>query len=106
MTRYSDEIFINDRKISIGSPTYFIADIAANFSIDGDNLKGSVEGLVDQAKLLVANVTSDNKPATLLAAALEDVTKLVMDMSVNGTVDQPAIKLKSDAAFVGRRLIL
>jgi uncharacterized protein (TIGR03545 family) len=73
-----------------------IADIAANFSIDGDNLKGSVEGLVDQAKLLVANVTSDNKTATLLAAALEDVTKLVMDMSVNGTVDQPAIKLKSN----------
>ncbi|MBW2941260.1 TIGR03545 family protein [Zhongshania aquimaris] len=73
-----------------------IADIAANFSIDGDNLKGSVAGLVNQAKLLVAKTASDNKTANLLAAALEDVSKLVMDLSVNGTVNDPAIKLKSN----------
>jgi uncharacterized protein (TIGR03545 family) len=73
-----------------------IADIAANFSIDGNNLKGSVAGLVNQAKLLVSNAAGDNKTAKLLATALEDVTKLVMNMSVNGTVDQPAIKLKSN----------
>ncbi|CAA0106009.1 Uncharacterised protein [Zhongshania aliphaticivorans] len=71
-----------------------IADIAANFSINGDNLSGSVEGLINQAKLLLSN--TDNKTATLLAAALEDVTKLVMDLSVNGTVNDPAIKLKSN----------
>ncbi|MEX1663995.1 TIGR03545 family protein [Zhongshania arctica] len=73
-----------------------IADIAANFSIDGDNLKGSVAGLVNQAKLLVAQTATNNKTATLLAAALEDVSKLVMDLSVNGTVNEPAIKLKSN----------
>lgn len=73
-----------------------IADIAANFSIDGDNLKGSVAGLVNQAKLLVAQTATSNKTATLLAAALEDVSKLVMDLSVNGTVNEPAIKLKSN----------
>jgi uncharacterized protein (TIGR03545 family) len=73
-----------------------IADIAANFSIDGDNLKGSVAGLVNQAKLLVAQTATNNKTATLLATALEDVSKLVMDLSVNGTVNEPAIKLKSN----------
>ena len=81
-----------------------IADIAANFSIDGDNLKGSVAGLVNQAKLLVAKTASDNKTANLLAAALEDVSKLVMDLSVNGTVNDPAIKLKSNLDRIsGRR---
>ncbi|MDF1693208.1 MAG: TIGR03545 family protein [Zhongshania sp.] len=73
-----------------------IADIAANFSINGDTLKGSAKGLVNQAKLLVANAAADNKTAKLLAAALEDVSRLVMDLSVNGTVNEPAIKLKSN----------
>jgi len=73
-----------------------IADITANFGIDGDTLKGSAKGLVNQAKLLVANAAADNKTAKLLAAALEDVSRLVMDLSVNGTVNEPAIKLKSN----------
>lgn len=73
-----------------------IADISANFGIDGDTLKGSAKGLVNQAKLLVANAAPDNKTANLLAAALEDVSRLVMDLSVNGTVNEPAIKLKSN----------
>jgi uncharacterized protein (TIGR03545 family) len=73
-----------------------IADISANFGIDGDTLKGSAKGLVNQAKLLVANAAADNKTANLLAAALEDVSRLVMDLSVNGTVNEPAIKLKSN----------
>jgi uncharacterized protein (TIGR03545 family) len=73
-----------------------IANISANFGVDGDTLKGSAKGLVNQAKLLVANAAADNKTANLLAAALEDVSRLVMDLSVNGTVNEPAIKLKSN----------
>lgn len=73
-----------------------LANIAANFSINGDNLSGSVEGLVNQAKLLVSDAADDNETAKTLAQALEGVSKLVMDLNVNGTVDDPIVKLKSN----------
>lgn len=73
-----------------------LANIAANFSINGDSLSGSVEGLVSQAKLLVSDAAADNETAKILAQALEGVSKLVMDLNVNGTVDDPIIKLKSN----------
>lgn len=73
-----------------------IADISANFGINGDQISGSIEGLVNQAKLLVKDAAADNSTAKSLAAALEGVSKLVMDMDVNGSVDDPLIKLKSN----------
>ena len=73
-----------------------IADISANFGINGDSLSGSVEGLVNQASLLVKNAAEENATAKSLASALEGVSKLVMDMNVNGSVDDPIIKLKSN----------
>ncbi len=73
-----------------------LADIAANFSMEGDNLSGSVKGLVNQAKLLVVGASEQNTTAQRLARALEGVSKLVMDMRVNGSVDNPIVKLKSN----------
>ena len=73
-----------------------LADIAANFSLNGDDLSGSVKGLVNQAKILVANAGEENPTAQRLARALEGVSKLVMDMRVNGSVDDPIVKLKSN----------
>jgi uncharacterized protein (TIGR03545 family) len=78
-----------------------IADINANFKVDGDNLSGSVAGLVKQASLLVAdmldNSEATNNPTTQrLASALKGVNKLVMNMNVNGSVDDPIVKLKSN----------
>ncbi|MGB1905999.1 MAG: hypothetical protein ACPHN3_01635, partial [Spongiibacter sp.] len=60
-----------------------IADISANFG-------------VNQASLLVKNAAGDNATAKSLASALKGVSKLVMDMNVNGSVDDPIIKLKSN----------
>jgi uncharacterized protein (TIGR03545 family) len=73
-----------------------LADIAANFSLNGDDLSGSVKGLVNQAKILVASAGGENPTAQRLARALEGVSKLVMDMRVNGSVDDPIVKLKSN----------
>lgn len=73
-----------------------IADIAANFSIEGDSLSGSVDGLVNQVKLLVANAADGNPTMQRLASALEGVNQLVMDLNVKGSVDDPIIKLKSN----------
>ncbi|WP_372863747.1 TIGR03545 family protein [Spongiibacter sp.] len=73
-----------------------LADIAANFSMEGDNLSGSVKGLVNQAKLLVVGASEQNTTAQRLARALKGVSKLVMDMRVNGSVDNPIVKLKSN----------
>lgn len=73
-----------------------LADIAANFSMEGDNLSGSVKGLVNQAKLLVVGASEQNTTAQRLTRALEGVSKLVMDMRVNGSVDNPIVKLKSN----------
>lgn len=73
-----------------------IADIAANFSIDGDNLSGSVDGLVNQVKLLVSNAAEGNPTMQRLASALEGVNQLVMDLNVKGSVDDPVIRLKSN----------
>lgn len=42
MTRYNQEIYINDRKISLDSPTYFIADIAANHDDDIERAKALI----------------------------------------------------------------
>ena len=42
MTRYKQEIYINDRKISLDSPTYFIADIAANHDDDIERAKALI----------------------------------------------------------------
>lgn len=73
-----------------------LANVAAKFAIDGSDLSGSVKGLVNQAKLLVANAAEGNDTARALATALEGVSKLVMDLNVNGTVDDPIVKLKSN----------
>lgn len=73
-----------------------LADVAANFSLDDDKLSGSVKGLVNQAKILVASAGEQNPTAQRLARALEGVSKLVMDMRVNGSVDAPIVKLKSN----------
>lgn len=73
-----------------------IADIAANFSIEGDSLSGSVDGLVNQVKLLVANAAEGNPTIQRLASALEGVNQLVMDLNVKGSVDDPIIRLKSN----------
>lgn len=73
-----------------------LADVAANFSLDDDKLSGSVKGLVNQAKILVASAGEQNPTAQRLARALEGVSKLVMDMRVNGSVDDPIVKLKSN----------
>ena len=73
-----------------------IADIAANFSINGDNLSGSIDGLVNQVKLLVANAAEGNPTMQRLASALEGVNQLVMDLNVKGSVDDPIIRLKSN----------
>lgn len=73
-----------------------LANIVANFSINGDDLSGSVKGLVNQAKLLVADAAADNETAQTLAKALEGVSKLVMDLNVNGSVEDPIVKLKSN----------
>lgn len=54
MTHYNPEIFINDRKISISSPTYFIADVAANHDDDLERAKdliwSAAEAGADAAK--------------------------------------------------------
>jgi len=54
MTGYNSEIFINDRKISIDNPTYFIADIAANHDDDLERAKdliwSAAEAGADAAK--------------------------------------------------------
>tara|TARA_R110002096_G_scaffold435927_1_gene664285 strand:- start:53373 stop:54452 length:1080 start_codon:yes stop_codon:yes gene_type:complete len=42
MTRYNQEIFINNRKISLDNPTYFIADIAANHDDDIERAKALI----------------------------------------------------------------
>ena len=73
-----------------------LADITANFAVDGSDLSGSVKGLVNQAKLLVANASSDNTTAQRLAKALESVSKLVMNLNVGGSVSDPIVKLKSN----------
>ncbi|QQD18408.1 TIGR03545 family protein [Spongiibacter nanhainus] len=73
-----------------------IADIAANFSIEGDSLSGSIDGLVNQVKLLVANAAEGNPTMQRLASALEGVNQLVMDLNVKGSVDDPIIRLKSN----------
>lgn len=73
-----------------------LADITANFAVDGSDLSGSVKGLVNQAKLLVANASSDNATAQRLAKALESVSKLVMNLNVGGSVSDPIVKLKSN----------
>ena len=73
-----------------------LADITANFAVDGSDLSGSVKGLVNQAKLLVANASSDNDTAQRLAKALEGVSKLVMNLNVGGSVSDPIVKLKSN----------
>ena len=73
-----------------------IADIAANFSIEGDSLSGSVDGLVNQVKLLVANAAEGNPTMQRLASALEGVNQLVMDLNVKGSVNDPIIRLKSN----------
>ncbi|WP_273034212.1 TIGR03545 family protein [Spongiibacter tropicus] len=73
-----------------------LADINANFAVDGSDLSGSVKGLVNQAKLLVANASSENDTAQRLAKALESVSKLVMNLNVGGSVSDPIVKLKSN----------
>ncbi|MBD2857400.1 TIGR03545 family protein [Spongiibacter sp. KMU-158] len=75
-----------------------VADIAANFKLDGDALSGKVSGLIQQASLLVTNLAADSTNTTLkrLAEALKGVNKLVMDLNVGGSVDDPIIGLKSN----------
>ena len=73
-----------------------LADINANFAVNGSDLSGSVKGLVNQAKLLVTNASSENDTAQRLAKALESVSKLVMNLNVGGSVSDPIVKLKSN----------
>lgn len=75
-----------------------IADIAANFNLEGDNISGKISGLVEQASLLISNLAenSDNSTLQRLGQALKGVNKLVMDLKVGGSLTNPDIDLKSN----------
>jgi sialic acid synthase SpsE len=47
MLNYNSEIFINERKISLDTPTYFIADIAANHDNDIERAKDLIWSAAD-----------------------------------------------------------
>ncbi|MFT5574970.1 MAG: hypothetical protein ACI89D_000482 [Bermanella sp.] len=71
-----------------------IANIKTNFSLDKNGIKASVNSLVKQAQFLVAD-SAQSKTAVLMRKALSSADQFDLSVIINGSLDDPKIKLKS-----------
>lgn len=72
-----------------------IADLSGSLSLKGDKVDMEVLSQFQQALLQTA-VESDNQLAQAIAEALSSVQQFGIDLLVNGNINKPNLKLKSD----------